>query len=513
MNYRQIITAALAALCVAACGMEDTAQPKAVENVTLETNEIELKEGAAFVLEYAISPEDADNQNVTWESSDDGIASVSSDGTVTAVSAGQATVTVITEDGNKKDRCNVIVTAVDHPVEDIRIDPEEYELEIGKSFIPEVIFTPENATDKTLVWESSDNSVASVTAKGEVIGLAEGQVTITAVSEKAGKSAECHVTVFKPEISVESISLDYTEIEIYVDGNFQLTATILPENATNRNIVWSSSDESVAVSDQDGNITGKAIGQATITATSEDGGRTATCQVSVIGKPLPDYIDQDGVNHGQGVKIGELIWAPVNCGYKAPEGSYKGYPYGKLYQYGRKDGQGYKSTQFEDETTAIISSTNPSSIDEADPDTFYTKWDETIAPDGTWGGEDGKTKTQYDPCPEGWRVPTLEELKSLRMDAEDLTEGSTYKNKNTLHETFGRWFGPNHPTATYESPNGCIFLQFAGYREQNSNCSERSKYGYYITSDGMAVLMASFIVMPENPAGRDWGFSVRCVRE
>ena len=141
-----------------------------------------------------------------------------------------------------------------------------------------------------------------------------------------------------------------------------------------------------------------------------------------------DYVDEYGINHGPGVEISGVIWAPVNCGYHA-----KDYKYGKLYQWGRKYGQGYEGMfysdgnntgTYADATTAIVAS-GPTSLSKAQsPDNsnvFFTSsglsnWDWLSVRDGLlWnsGTEAEPVKTDYDPCPEGWRVPTFSELKGL----------------------------------------------------------------------------------------------------
>ena len=146
-----------------------------------------------------------------------------------------------------------------------------------------------------------------------------------------------------------------------------------------------------------------------------------------IGDQEGHYIDEYGVDHGPGVTMDGITWAPVNCGYKPATDESKGYPYGKLYQWGRKYGQGYgkpyynSTDTFEDETTPTISATWEGKNEDADENTFYYgksslfyNWITTG--DGFWnsGTEESPVKNSlYDPCPEGWRVPTETELGAL----------------------------------------------------------------------------------------------------
>lgn len=141
-------------------------------------------------------------------------------------------------------------------------------------------------------------------------------------------------------VSVESITLDKTEISLTEGLTETLKATVLPENATNKNFSWTTSSKEIATIDDNGKISAIKIGEAIITATTEDGAKTATCKVTVSINPN-NYVDEYGVNHGEGIKLicgtgGEVIWAPVNCGYHETD-----YKYGKLYQFSRKYGQGY----------------------------------------------------------------------------------------------------------------------------------------------------------------------------
>ncbi len=154
------------------------------------------------------------------------------------------------------------------------------------------------------------------------------------------------------------------------------------------------------------------------------------------------YIDANGINQGAGVEIDGIIWAPVNCGYAAGE-----YEYGKLYQWGRKDGQCYDG-----EGKLIMAEDNPNSLEQAEPNTYYKNWDANIAPEGTWGGEDGITRTSNDPCPEGWRVPNIEEMKSLTANKSVWAQ---------VGEQLGYWFtGKFEYNSTVKDK---IFLNAAGF--------------------------------------------------
>lgn len=143
--------------------------------------------------------------------------------------------------------------------------------------------SPENTTDKNVVWASSDPSVATVDENGLVKAIAKGEAKITASSSN-GKSAECAVTVSVP---VSGVTLSETEKTLDAGDSFQLTATILPADAGNKSVSWSSSADNVAEVDENGTVTAKAAGTAVITVLTADGYKEATCTVTVKAPVVP----------------------------------------------------------------------------------------------------------------------------------------------------------------------------------------------------------------------------------
>jgi uncharacterized protein YjdB len=138
---------------------------------------------------------------------------------------------------------------------------------------------PENATNKNVTWSSSNPSVATV-SNGKVTALKAGSATIIVSSEDGGKTATCEIRVNTKTVSVTSVTLDRTSAELTVGDELTLTATVNPENATNKNVTWSSSNPSVATI-SNGKVTALKAGSATIIVSSVDGGKTATCEVMV----------------------------------------------------------------------------------------------------------------------------------------------------------------------------------------------------------------------------------------
>ena len=169
-------------------------------------------------------------------------------------------------------------------VTDVTLNVSSLELTEGEEYILMATVNPENAANKTVIWVSSDESVATV-KDGKVTAVKTGTTTITVTTDDGGKTAACEVTVKTNFFHVESVSLDKTSLELTEGDETVLTAMVTPENATNKNVTWTSSDESVATV-KDGKVTAVKAGAAMITITTEDGGKTASCEVTVIAKVI-----------------------------------------------------------------------------------------------------------------------------------------------------------------------------------------------------------------------------------
>jgi uncharacterized protein YjdB len=188
-------------------------------------------------------------------------------------------------------------------VKSVTLNKEELELKVEETETLKATVLPSKAADKTVTWHSNNTTVATV-ADGVVTAKAKGQATIT-VTTKNGKKANCVVTVnLAPDSrAVTGVTVAPTELELRVGHTEPLTATVLPENATNQKVTWSTGDATkVTVADgSDPNIpagTVKGVAETTehvtITVTTEDGNKTATCEVTV--KPRnPDEIAVTGV--------------------------------------------------------------------------------------------------------------------------------------------------------------------------------------------------------------------------
>ncbi|MDY4570307.1 MAG: Ig-like domain-containing protein [Alistipes senegalensis] len=258
---------------------EPTPPAVSVTGVTLDKSSISILVGASETLAATVSPKDAANKKVSWKSDKPEIATVDANGKVTGVKAGEATITVTTEDGGKTATCKVTVSDKEIKVTGVKLNKSETSLLVGGNETLTATVLPEDATNQNVTWKSDKPEIATVDANGKVTGVAAGEATITVTTEDGGKTATCKVTV-KPNL-VSEITL--AALAIYVGESKAITATVKPDDATNKALTWTSSDETVATVDATGKVTGKKIGTATITATAQDGsGVSGSCTVTVL---------------------------------------------------------------------------------------------------------------------------------------------------------------------------------------------------------------------------------------
>jgi len=269
-----------------------------VTGVTLNKSTLSLEVGGTETLVATVLPAEALIKLVTWSSSDKSVATVDSEGQVSALKAGKATITVTTVDGNKSAVCEVTVTDKTIAVTGVTLNKSTLSLEVGSSETLVATVQPDNATNKNVTWSSSDKSVATVDAGGKLSALKAGKTTITVTTEDGGKSAVCEVTVKEATIAVTGVTLNKSTLSLEVGGSETLVATVQPDNATNKNVTWSSSDKSVATVDAGGKLSALKTGKATITVTTEDGGKSAACAVTVISNLV---IDKSEVEVAKGI--------------------------------------------------------------------------------------------------------------------------------------------------------------------------------------------------------------------
>lgn len=308
-------------------------------------------------------------------------------------------------------------------------------------------------------------------------------------------------------IPVSNIILSASELTIIKGQTSILTAKVMPNDVVDKSVTWSIDDPLIANVDQNGKVSALLKGQTTLHAQS--GGVVSDCKITVV--ETIDYIDEYGINHGCGIAIGNSIWAPVNCGYKKSSEEDKGYPYGKLYQYGRRYGQGY--TLDYDATIPELAEGGVSVYGgqlESNANIFFTGASWVYPKDDDYRLWQAGQKTEYDPCPVGWKVPTRTELNTL-------TQNIT---KDTIYEgVIGCWVSGGNPISDDVSK---IFLPLAGYRSSAGYVGNRGEDGYYWFADRWSDRVYRHHITDIATSGSDsgrndysssYGYSVRCVQE
>jgi uncharacterized protein YjdB len=175
------------------------------------------------------------------------------------------------------------------PVTGIQINPAEMEIEVGSTATITVTVLPDDATDKSVVWTTSNAEVATVDG-GVVTGVSAGVATVTVTTVDKGLSVSCEVTVVAHEppvvVKVTGVKLSSNSLSMKVGDSKTLVATVSPADATDKGVSWTTSNPSVATV-SNGVVKAVASGNATITVTTDDGSFTDTCSVTVESEPAP----------------------------------------------------------------------------------------------------------------------------------------------------------------------------------------------------------------------------------
>jgi len=318
------------------------------------------------------------------------------------------------------------------------------------------------------------------------------------------------ITACKKETTVTSVTLKPETLTLYMDETATLTATVLPSDATNKTVSWTSSDPEIATV-SNGTVFAKSAGTATITVTTQEGGFTAECVVTVT-QTEPEEA---------GVVINGVKWATRNL---AAHGKFVEKPedYGALFQWGRK-GDGHEQrtspnypTNDNSQEAGVVSGTsldvNGQIVSTHAAYGKFIKQSENpydwCSPqkDALWnsGTETTPVKTANDPCPKGWRVPTVRELGSLDY------YNSEWGNLNGVN---GRYFGNGEEK---------LFLPTAGSRlSGNGEICSTCPYGFFWSSTNTPEGNGACCLCIGNESfgvsiiyyERARGFSVRCVAD
>ena len=285
---------------------------KKVTKISINSDDFTVKVGNTKSLTYTISPSNATNKKVSWDTSNPSVAKVNSAGKVTGVGAGTAYITIKSVDG-VSDKVKVVVTKR-NPIKatKITLSPSSLTLNVGAKKTVTATVSPSNASIKTITWVSHNTNIAKVDSKGNVTGVGAGSTKISAYTTDGNVTASMNVTVksnsssggsTKPTtVKVTDLIVAPTSVYLYVDETERISTTVLPSTATNKSLNWSSSNTSVATVSSSGVITGKKYGTTTIKVTSASNSNVSkVIAVTVTNKPVDksiscsySFYDQDG---------------------------------------------------------------------------------------------------------------------------------------------------------------------------------------------------------------------------
>lgn len=282
-----------------------------VTGIRLSEKSITVNKNQVYVLDATVSPTNASNKTVVWKSNAPSIATVDQNGVVKGISNGTAVITASTQDGGFEAKCTVVVSQT---VTGVTLNSVSARIKIGMSYTLKANIVPSDAQNKSVKWESSNPTVASVNANGVVTGRSAGTTTIICTTVEGGKTAYCNVTVYT---AVTGIKINSRKITVAKGNRTIVTATVLPETADDREYTWSSKDESIATVSSSGQVTGKKVGTTIITATSHEGKYKANCIVEVVQLATSVTLNLSSITLDSGVsKVIEGTIKPSNASNK-----------------------------------------------------------------------------------------------------------------------------------------------------------------------------------------------------
>lgn len=283
--------------------------PIAVTGVSLDITDTTLYIGSTLTLTASVLPADATNKNVMWFSMNPTVASVSETGVVTTLAVGDAKIIARTEDGGHLATCDVKVLPI--AVTGVTLTVTNDTLKKDETLTLTAMVLPYNATNKACTWTSTNAAVASVNENGVVTGVAAGSVQIVVTTVEGGFQDSCRVTVTEDEVppvevAVTGVSLNITDTTLNIGQTLALSASVLPENATNKAYTWASTNAAVVSVSEAGVVTALAAGEAQIIVTTVDGNFKDTCSMVVKAK-----IDTVGIEVPRPVLVTALYPNPT----------------------------------------------------------------------------------------------------------------------------------------------------------------------------------------------------------
>ena len=397
----------------------------------------------------------------------------------------------------------------------IWVNKEELTLIAGDTETLTATVTPEDATNQKVTWTSTNEAVATVDQSGKVNAISEGTAKISVTTDDGGKTAACNVIVKAATVPVSGVRIDKDQITLTAGETETLTATITPDNATNKKVTWASSNTAAATIDQDGKVSAVSEGTAAITVTTEDGGKSATCHVLVKAATVPVTsvsLNKEVIN----LTVGDtetltavitpenatnkgVAWSSNNPGVATVEnGKITAIAVGKTTISAITDDGGKVAncsiTVADQNLSVEINGLTWATRNVGEAGQFVANsWD--------YGGYYTFEEAQ-NACPSGWRTPTKGELESL------VNAGSVWA---TVNGITGRRFG---------SGSNTIFIPAAGWLSWNGTIQNQGMYGWCWSSTildygtlGYFLYFRSSHVTASDYSDRQDHLSVRCVHK
>ena len=253
------------------------------EQLTVNPTSLSMIVGDTSTITATILPVDTTNKNLYWETANSNIATVD-EGKVTAINPGKTVIKVTTEKRKITRIINVTVSNKEIPITEIITELHHIDLEVGDTKKIEYEIYPSDATNKKVSFITGDKNIAAFNKEGLLVGVSEGETTITLKSSN-DVTATVNIKVKNKDIPVSKVTLNKKKLTLEIGKTETLTHKVIPTNATNTNVTWTSSNNSVATV-SNGKVTAKKAGTSTITVKTDDGEKTATCKVTV-NNPKP----------------------------------------------------------------------------------------------------------------------------------------------------------------------------------------------------------------------------------
>lgn len=277
----------------ASCTVQVTEPTVKVTGITLNKTTASVVKGKTVALTATVTPDTATDKTIKWTTSNKNVATVSTDGVVTAVAAGTAIITATAaDDSGVKATCKITVTNPVIKVTKVTLNKTTASVVKGKTLTLTATVTPTNATNKNVTWKSSNTKIATVDGNGKVTAVAAGTATITCTAaDGSRKSATCKITVTNPAVKVTKLSMNKTSVDLLKGKTVQLKVTVTPSNATNKAVTWTSSNKKIATVTSNGLVKAVGTGTVTITAKAKDGsGKKVTCKINVYADSVESYV-------------------------------------------------------------------------------------------------------------------------------------------------------------------------------------------------------------------------------